>query len=293
MFRPIDWSNWPSYEPGWPLSDTLNPEVDKRQIFPISVLGFQTHRDDFAVAFDHADMVSRVNDMLDPSLSDQSLREKYKLKDNRDWQLDNARGALRALTTPHALVTTCSYRPFDNRECFFGHEFMDYPRRELIDHVQGKDNTVLLASRQVSDQWRHVLVAGTPANDCVVSDESSEANYAFPCYLLSDAGRRENLSDAFRSFIDTRYSNHFSPEEIFGYIYAILHSPTYRARYAEYLRIDFPRIQLARSIAQFETLSALGWQLTEAHLLNVCHAATWRSFMAKEIKELRRSSTRR
>ena len=56
------------------------------------------------------------------------------------------------------------------------------------------------------------------------------------------AGRSENLSADFRAFIDARYEHHYTPEEILGYIYAVLHAPTYRTRYAEFLRIDFPRV---------------------------------------------------
>ena len=77
----------------------------------------------------------------------------------------------------------------------------------------------------------------------------------------------ENLSPDFRSFIDVKYSHHYSPEEILGYIYAILHAPIYRRRYAEFLRIDFPRIPFVDSQSDFDELSALGWTVVEAHLL--------------------------
>ena len=78
----------------------------------------------------------------------------------------------------------------------------------------------------------------------------------------------ENLSPAFRSFLDSRYSHHYTPEEILGAIYAILHAPTYRRRYGEFLRIDFPRIPFPESANDFEALSALGWALMQAHLLS-------------------------
>jgi predicted helicase len=77
----------------------------------------------------------------------------------------------------------------------------------------------------------------------------------------------ENLSADFRSFIDARYEHHYTPEEILGYIYAVLHAPTYRTRYAEFLRIDFPRVPFPDSADDFERLSGLGWALVLAHLL--------------------------
>jgi predicted helicase len=76
----------------------------------------------------------------------------------------------------------------------------------------------------------------------------------------------ENLSPDFRAFIDARYENHYTPEEILGYIYAVLYAPTYRARWAEFLRIDFPRVPFPDLADDFEILSGLGWALVQAHL---------------------------
>jgi predicted helicase len=79
--------------------------------------------------------------------------------------------------------------------------------------------------------------------------------------------RSENLSPVFRQVLDARYEHHYTPEEILGYIYAVLHAPTYRARYSEFLRVDFPRVPFAESADDFESLSGLGWALIQAHLL--------------------------
>ncbi|HUG81424.1 MAG TPA: type ISP restriction/modification enzyme [Bryobacterales bacterium] len=77
----------------------------------------------------------------------------------------------------------------------------------------------------------------------------------------------ENISTAFRDFIDAYYEYHYTPEEILGYIYAVLHAPTYRERYSEFLRSDFPRVPFPESAENFEALSELGWELVQAHLL--------------------------
>ncbi|KAF5413672.1 MAG: hypothetical protein C5S38_05865 [Candidatus Methanophagaceae archaeon] len=58
-----------------------------------------------------------------------------------------------------------------------------------------------------------------------------------------------------------------TPEEIFYYIYAVIYSPTYRKRYEEFLKIDFPRVPLPLDLEQFKNLSALGKELVELHLL--------------------------
>lgn len=84
---------------------------------------------------------------------------------------------------------------------------------------------------------------------------------------MFDQDAAENLSPEFRAFIDARYDHHYTPEQILGFIYAVLHAPAYRQRYAEFLRIDFPRIPFPESREHFDALSALGWALVEAHLL--------------------------
>lgn len=57
------------------------------------------------------------------------------------------------------------------------------------------------------------------------------------------------------------------PEDIFYYIYAVFHSPTYRARYAEFLKIDFPRVPLTGDRELFAALVKLGQELVKLHLL--------------------------
>lgn len=59
----------------------------------------------------------------------------------------------------------------------------------------------------------------------------------------------------------------FGPEDVFHYMYAVFHAPTYRARYAEFLKIDFPRLPLTRNLPLFRQLCALGQQLVALHLL--------------------------
>ncbi len=101
-----------------------------------------------------------------------------------------------------------------------------------------------------------------------MSSITSNNGFTFPLWLSDTADTRtENLSYAFRAFIDSRYEHHYGPEEILGYIYAVLHAPRYRSRYAEFLRGDFPRVPFPEAADDFEALSGLGWALIQAHLL--------------------------
>ena len=223
--------------------------------------------------------------MFDKSVTDQNLREKYDVRDNRDWHISEARASLRAAENPTQSVIPCSYRPFDKRWCFFGYEFMDYPRRELMSHVAWRENLCLNVVRQTkASEWKHALISDdlTPAVFVEIKDGSS----VLPLYLYEPLEREkikgglfedadpfqgkeriENLSPKFRAFIDAKYKHPYSPEEILGYVYAVLHSPTYRETYLDFLKIDFPRIPFVNQRKTFEALSALGWELMQAHLL--------------------------
>ena len=223
--------------------------------------------------------------MLDKSISDQGLRKKYDIRDNRDWRIPEARASLRSAGEPTPSIIPCSYRPFDKRWCFFGYETMDYPRRELMNHVAWHENSCLNVVRQTkAAEWKHVLMSDDPTPGSFI--EIKDGSSVFPLYLYAppevekvkgslfteddpfqDKERIENFSPTFRAFVDDKYKHHYSPEEILGYIYAVLHNPTYRQKYLDFLKIDFPHIPFVKQRKTFEALSALGWGLIQAHLL--------------------------
>jgi len=59
----------------------------------------------------------------------------------------------------------------------------------------------------------------------------------------------------------------WNPEDLFCYAYAVFHSPTYRQRYAEFLKIDFPRLPLTADAKLFFKLADLGEELVRLHLM--------------------------
>lgn len=59
----------------------------------------------------------------------------------------------------------------------------------------------------------------------------------------------------------------YGPEDIFNYAYAVFHAPTYRTRYAEFLKIDFPRLPLTSDKALFKKLAEKGGELVSLHLM--------------------------
>ncbi len=85
--------------------------------------------------------------------------------------------------------------------------------------------------------------------------------------MIPKPERTPNFTPTFLQAINSVFGTDPTPEEIFYYIYALLYSPTYRKRYEEFLKIDFPRVPLPLDMEQFVNLSELGKELVELHLL--------------------------
>jgi len=66
----------------------------------------------------------------------------------------------------------------------------------------------------------------------------------------------------------------FTPEDVFHYAYAVFHWPTYRERYAEFLKIDFPRLPLTSDVGLFRALCGYGAELVDLHLMRSPALAT-------------------
>lgn len=233
-------------------------------IFPVHSVGIVTARDHLSLHLGKSETLRTITDFI--SLTTEQARSKYSLgNDARDWRIDWAQDDLRRTEIREERFKEMAYRPFDNRWTYYtgkSRGFHCYPRDEVMQLMNG-DNIALIASRLTKDEPSALV------STCLIGHKSAtryDVSYAFP---LHSSHELENFAADFRDFIDSRYDHHYSPEEILGYIYAVLHAPAYRRRYAEFLRIDFPRIPFAERKADFDALSALGWALVQVHLLRV------------------------
>lgn len=235
---------------------------DIRSVFSENTPGIITSRDHFSIAFTPVELTQRVSRLIDPRLTDETVAREYKLGDTRGWSLSDARRALREAPDWKRSLRPMLQAPFDLRWLGYDIRLVDWGRWAFVRRLTEHDIGICLSRKiDIQTPWEHVFVADVLISHHAVS--MKEVNYFFP--LMIDG--RENLSADFRAFIDSCYEHHYTPEEILGYIYAVLHAPTYRARYAEFLRIDFPRVPFPEAAEDFETLSGLGWALIQAHLL--------------------------
>lgn len=246
------------YSLGWSIAD----------IFDIKSVGIVTARDEFTLARSQQEVWERIVSVVSDEV--ESVRIRYKLgRDTRDWTVAGAIADLRQEPLIRERVKPILYRPFDTRHTYLtgrSRGFLSYPRKAIWDRL-GPNNLALVTSRFTKgESFAHALVSDAMIEKIILSPNTSNNGFIFPLFVTLE-GSNENLSPKFRAFLDARYDHHYTPEEILGYIYAVLYAPSYRRRYAEFLRIDFPRVPFPEAAAGFEKLSILGWALVQAHLL--------------------------
>jgi len=245
--------------------------VPVNEIFAVSSVGFVTSRDSFVIDFARSTLEERVREFFDADIPDHVIREKYGLRDTRDWQMATARKGERHNYVWKERTCRCLYRPFDQRWTYYGNSLIEMPRPEVMRHMLGGQNLALITVRQVAEGvFNHVLVADTIVESRITLSNKGIA-YVFPIELDTNAQEpAPNVKDAFFEELTERLGGtRDSPtvRSAFNYIYAILHSPTYRERYAEFLKMDFPRIPLTSSGELFSRLAELGGDLVDLHLL--------------------------
>ena len=245
-----------------------------RDLFLCGVLGFQTHRDRFAISETKTEIASRLNDMADDFLTDDEFHRKHGTKDNRDWSLAKQRQLARTGADSETTITKCLYRPFDVRWCDLSYRMMDYPRTEIVQNVLNKENLCLLAPRQLAKAgYQHILVTDLPAESCAISLTTKEQNQVLPLYLYPDEqDRRVNFDPKLWKQLQAKatHPTHGIPDEMqtFDYIYGVLHCPAYRDTYAEFLKIDFPRIPWPATPDAFWDIAEKGNVLRKLHLMD-------------------------
>jgi predicted helicase len=251
------------------------------EVFPVHNLGFQTHRDGFVIGFDRGVVERRIRTLRDPKLPDEHIRQTFDLKDNRDWKMSEKRKKIQEDEKWKDKITTCLYRPFDMRWIFYHPDAIDFGRQDIMRHMIAGDNLCLLVPRQIGTlEWSHVLVSQQIAESCVVSNKTREQNYNFSLYLYPDSSKKDlysdlkeskkrnpNLSLKVMAILKDAYGREPLSEEVFAYVYSVLYSASYRRKYAQFLKSDFPRVPFTGDSDLFVKLGKLGDRLVDLHLL--------------------------
>jgi len=227
--------------------------------------GIITRNDDVTIKFNQESLISMINDFK--VLNEPEIRYKYEIVDGTSWKLvDAIKDVIE--NEDKNIVSKILYRPFDFRYTLFTQKsggFLNRPVFSISKHIFIENNISLITSRMVppNQNWDRILISNSISDIHSASDQT----YVFPLYLHTEDGLK--ISNFKKEIIDgiEKIVGKTTPENILDYIYATLHSPNYREKYKEFLKIDFPRVPYPKDVKTFKELVALGSELRLLHLI--------------------------
>ena len=254
-------------------------------LFPKNVTGIVTMGDSFIITDDKETLNQRLNEFINTEITEDFLNKQYGLgKNYAKWVLENKS----KIHLDNTNFTKISYRPFDDKWTYFDNKLVWRWRFEINKHFFNQINLGLVVSRQSTDEyWCNVQIANHMIDNRYHFSYKGTASQ-FPLYLYPDnntqqtigqsSERKPNLKQEIVNQIAKKlgltFTNEkettagtFAPIDILDYIYAVLHSPTYREKYKEFLKIDFPRVPYPKDKSTFWELVKLGGEIRQIHLL--------------------------
>jgi len=240
--------------------------VSLGDLFQTISSGVKNERDGVCIDFNKDVLEKRIVDFM--TLSEQDIKTKYHLKDSRDWKVSYAKKDI-ITHSGQDLYRRTSYRPFDERWTYYtgtSRGFIGTPNPKGMAHMM-KDNLLLVFTRLNRQASLSYFFLTKSLADIHLLDSAGDSLNTAPLYLFSDDGtRRPNFKTDVIKNIEGVVGK-TTPEDILDYIYATLHSPSYRTKYKEFLKIDFPRVPYPKDKKQFNALVLLGRELRGIHLL--------------------------
>lgn len=262
-----------SYKKGFKIDDLMTTFVT----------GIETVRDALNIHFEKVELDKVISDFQ--NLTEKEISLKYNVEDARDWKISRAKEDINKNINNSNIFQQIQYRLFDKRPIFYSGQqngFVCNTRYNVMKHML-KKNLGLLVPRQTMQDYRHVFLSDTLVDGNTLSTARKFGSAPiFPLYLYNDENsltneRTPNLNLEIikeieeklgLNFVNEKEQNFttFAPIDILDYIYAVLHSPNYREKYKEFLKIDFPRVPYP-TISNFWQLVEFGGKLRSLHLL--------------------------
>jgi len=260
------------------------------EIFPANSVGIVTSRDQFVISFNKRELKNRILQFKNLSQPDEIIAQAFNLKDKLNWKIEDARKNVTNISDLDINIKEILYRPFDRRYIFYHQAVIERMRHEVMCHML-EDNLGLTIGRA-----GHVVGLEHLWNLVFISDNIIDFNLyyrggelLFPLYIYpnkeksnpksgtamtiifepgkSYQSRKPNIDETFYDKLKTTYKRKPTPEDILYYIYGVFYSNIYRETYAEFLKIDFPRVPFTTNYDLFKKLGEYGKYLSDLHLL--------------------------
>jgi len=278
FFVPKDFNAASNYNNGFSLNE----------IFPLYNSGISTDRDSLFVDFDEHVLAKRIQELLSNNHTPEFI-EKYRVFDSGSYKISKKK---KDKLFNKFFIQNFLYRPFDIRKIYYDPSMISRPAYEVMRNLVDKDNLSLITCRQQSSfNFQHIFISKEISEGNSISLQTKERSYVYPLYIYkngsslqfgNESGIHPNINKtivdkiafnvgAVFSTPETPFENGvdkvITPVDLFDYVYAVLHHPTYRLKYKEFFKIDFPRIPFPKDLKIFRKLIYFGYRLRKAHLL--------------------------
>lgn len=253
-------------------------------LFPTNNVGIVTSRDSFVIDDNKKVLSERIKNFF--ILEKEEIQNKYSLKENKNWKIDDVKNKSKEFN--NSSIQEISYRPFDNKYLYYENYFIERSRKETMQHFLNRKNIGIVVARQCANNWQYIFISKLIGefNLTGTAGRYGSGNY-FPLYIypsqetneiFTEKDRKPNLNteivEQIANKLEIEFTNEkeekentFAPIDILDYIYAVLHSLTYREKYKEFLKIDFPRVPYPKDKNTFWQLVKLGGEIRQIHLL--------------------------
>ena len=249
--------------------------------------GVETRKDSLVISEKVAVLEKIIFDFQ--TLEGSELSSKYKIDNkSRDWKVETAK---QDILRNNPIIRKIQYRPFDTRNIIYtgnSKGINGYPMYNNFKHFIDKENIGLTYERQcVIGEFTNIIISNSIVDGHILGTAFSKG-YTAPLYvypqieiqqtLIPNTKRTPNFNKEILNQIVEKLGlefthekeqrvETFTPIDILDYIYAVLHSPAYREKYKEFLKIDFPRVPYPEDIDKFWQLVKLGGEIRQLHLL--------------------------
>jgi predicted helicase len=238
--------------------------VDINSLFKISSTGIFTLGDNFIVDDSQNVIEDRVKKIISGKYGLEELNNNFKLGKNYAKWITSHKNFNKF---DEALLQRYTYRPFDDKYSYFDSRFI-WRLREKITKNFFRENVAICIGRQGG------TVGPMPWNVCFISKSMVDLNLfyrggeqVYPLYIYHDDGTKSlNFNTSEFSTLLNLLNKEPDPDDVFNYIYAILHSPNYREKFDEFLKVDYPQIPIPTQ-PDFDRVVPLGRELRELHLM--------------------------
>jgi len=247
------------------------------EIFPIYVSGIITSRDDLVINESKRKLLNKIRIFRDLNHDTEFIKQIFSLKDSRGWNLEKARKQISSDNAWDEKVVKILYRPFDERYLYYSPSLVAWGREGVMSHMLRGPNLGLITARSNgSAVMDHFLITDKMSE--AKTGERSKQSFLFPLFLYQDKSniglfdsqteeRVANINNEILNRVQKSLNLLIAPREFLFYIYAVLYSPIYRQKYAEFLKVDYPRIPFTSDPELFMRMSDLGERLANLHLL--------------------------